>query len=146
MQTKVLAVDDSKAIRLVIEKALGEFECVVSQAANGAEGLALATREQPDLILLDISMPVMDGITLLAILRQHPQLGATPVIVFSAELKGENAAMISKLGVSDCLAKPFTEKMLLQKVRQFVPLRPRRGIASAGSKDSLELQEGEALV
>lgn len=147
MQTKVLAVDDSKPTRLAVQRALGGYDCVVSVAVNGAEGLALAKRERPDLILLDISMPVMDGLTVLAELRRDPPLAAIPVIMLSAELEGENAATISRLGASACLAKPFTEQMLLEKVRRIVPLAPAlRGVAPAGSPDPAGAQERKALL
>ena len=122
MAAKILTVDDSKTIRMVIQSALSEFDCAVCEAANGEDGLAAATREKPDLILLDISMPIMDGVSLLAALRQDSQLRATPVIMLSAELKGESTARLSRLGVSDYLVKPFKEQMLLDKVRKIISL------------------------
>ncbi len=125
MQTKILTVDDSKTIRMVIQSILGAFDCAFCEATNGEEGLVVAARERPDLILLDLSMPIMDGVSLLAALRQDPQLGAVPVIILSAELKGQNAASIFRLKVSDYLVKPFKEKMLLDKVRRIVSLSPK---------------------
>jgi two-component system cell cycle response regulator len=122
MPIKILTVDDSKTIRMVIQRTLGEFDCAFCEAANGEEGLAVALCEKPDLILLDISMPIMDGVSLLAALRQDPHLRVIPVIMLSAELKGENAARLSRLGVSDYLVKPFKEQLLLDKVRRIIPL------------------------
>jgi two-component system cell cycle response regulator len=72
MVTKILAVDDSKSIRMVIQGALRAYDCAFSEAANGEEGLAVAAREKPDLILLDITMPVMDGVAMLGALRRDP--------------------------------------------------------------------------
>ena len=61
MGRKILTVDDSKTIRLIVAKAFKSFDCEVLEGANGVEGLALATREKPDVIVLDFTMPIMDG-------------------------------------------------------------------------------------
>jgi two-component system cell cycle response regulator len=127
MATKILAVDDSKAIRMVIQGAFSTCDCDLSEAANGEEGLALAVREKPDLILLDITMPVMDGVAMLAALRRDPQLKKIPVIVMSAESSRENVANRARLGVNDYLAKPFKEQVLLDAVRKIVPLSQKEG-------------------
>jgi two-component system cell cycle response regulator len=122
MPTKILTVDDSKTIRMIIQRAFRAYDCAFCEAANGEEGLAAAAREKPDLIILDITMPVMDGVTMLSTLRQDSQLKSTPVIMLSAESSRDNVASISQLGISDYLVKPFKEDILLEKVRKIVPL------------------------
>ena len=69
MSIKILTVDDSKTIRLIVTKAFKSFDCTILEAANGVVGLAIASREKPDVILLDYTMPVMDGLEVLARLR-----------------------------------------------------------------------------
>ena len=62
MPVKILSVDDSRTVRCIVGAALLPYDCILCEAANGAEGLALARREKPDLIVLDVSMPVMDKV------------------------------------------------------------------------------------
>ena len=122
MPTKILTVDDNKTVGLIIQRALRAYDCAFWEAANGEEGLATAAREKPDLILLDITMPVMDGVTMLTALRQHPELKTTLVMMLSAETSKDTLTSISELGVSDYLVKPFRENMLLEKVQKIVHL------------------------
>jgi len=123
MSKKILTVDDSKTIRMIIQRAFRAHDCSLCEAANGEEGLAKAAAEKPDIIILDITMPVMDGITMLTKLRQDPELKATPVIMLSAESGRENVETITKLGISDYLVKPFKEEQLLEKVGKVMPLQ-----------------------
>ena len=59
MRYKVLTVDDSKTVRIIVKKAFKPFDCEIFEAANGVEGLAVASKETPDLILLDVTMPLL---------------------------------------------------------------------------------------
>ena len=125
MTIKVLSVDDSRTIRLIVTRALMPYDCVVIEAANGEEGLAAAAREKPDLILLDITMPVMDGVTMLAKLKEDDELKQMPVIMLTAESGRENVLHISKLGVQDYLVKPFRAEQLIEKAARAVPLQKK---------------------
>ena len=78
MPTKILTVDDSLTVRLVLAKAFATYDAELIEACNGEEGLAAARRDRPDLILLDLSMPIMDGIATLKALRADPHLKSTP--------------------------------------------------------------------
>jgi two-component system, cell cycle response regulator len=122
MTPKILSVDDSKTIRLVLARLFSPFACELCEAANGEEGLAMAAREKPDLILLDHNMPIMDGITMLRKLREDAALRSTPVIMLTAESGPESLATIARLGVRDYVAKPFREEELLAKVGRIIPL------------------------
>lgn len=122
MPAKILSVDDSKTIRMIVGRAFRPFDAVILEAANGEEGLAAATRERPDLIILDITMPVMDGVTMLTKLKEDPELKAIPVIMLTAESGRENVLHIAKLGVRDYLVKPFKEEQLLEKAGRVVQL------------------------
>ena len=62
MRYKLLTVDDSKTVRMIVRKAFKGYDCEILEAGNGVEGLAVASKEMPDLILLDVTMPVMDGV------------------------------------------------------------------------------------
>ena len=129
MATKILTVDDSKTIRLIVAKALKPFDCQIVEAANGVEGLEVAAREKPDIILLDVTMPVMDGFEMLTKLREDATLKGTPVIMLTAEAGRDNVLRIAKLGVRDYLIKPFKEELIVERVGRAVTLTPRDGAA-----------------
>jgi two-component system cell cycle response regulator len=125
MTPKILSIDDSKTIRLHLARLFRPFACEWCEAADGEEGLAVATREKPDLILLDHNMPVMDGITMLRKLREDAGLKRTPVIMLTAESGPESIATVARLGVRDYVSKPFREEELLAKAGRLIPLIPR---------------------
>jgi len=125
MPIKVLTVDDSLTVRLVLAKAFQPYDCELLEACNGKEGLALAAREKPNLILLDLSMPVMDGIATLTALRADANLKSTPVIMLTAEADRTSVFQVTKLGVSDYILKPFSENLLMQRVMKIIPLQKR---------------------
>lgn len=125
MTPRILSIDDSKTIRLLLARLFRPFACEWREAANGEEGLAVATRENPDLILLDYNMPVMDGVTMLRKLRADPALRRTPVIMLTAEAGPDNLATVARLGVRDYVTKPFREAELLAKAGRIIPLIPR---------------------
>jgi two-component system cell cycle response regulator len=122
MATKILSVDDSRTIRIIVGRAFKPYDCTVCEAGNGEEGLAVAAREKPDLILLDVTMPVMDGVTMLTKLKEDPELKSTPVIMLTAESGRENILHIAKLGVRDYLVKPFKEEQLIEKAGRVLAL------------------------
>jgi two-component system cell cycle response regulator len=123
MPIKILSVDDSRTIRLIVGRSLRPYDCVLCEAANGEEGLAVAAREKPDVILLDVTMPVMDGVTMLTKLKEDPALKAIPVVMLTAESGRDNVIHIARLGVRDYLVKPFKEDQLIDKVSRIVQLK-----------------------
>jgi two-component system, cell cycle response regulator len=125
MTPRILSIDDSKTIRLLLARLFRPFACEWREAANGEEGLAIATAEKPDLIILDHNMPVMDGVTMLRKMREDLELRRTPVIMLTAESGPENLAIVARLGVRDYLTKPFREEELLAKAGRIIPLIPR---------------------
>ncbi len=118
-------MDDSKTIRMIVKRTFAPYEATVLEAGNGEEGLATAAAEKPDLIILDITMPVMDGVTMLGKLKEDPELKGIPVIMLTAESGRENVAFIAKLGVRDYLVKPFKDEQLIEKVSRVVTLTPK---------------------
>ena len=125
MPTKILSVDDSRTIRLILTKAFRPYDCQICEATNGEEGLAAAAREKPDLIFLDVTMPVMDGVTMLTKLKEDEALKSIPVIMLTAESGRDNVLHIARLGVRDYLVKPFKEEQLLEKAGRIVTLQKK---------------------
>ena len=125
MGHKILSVDDSLTIRMLVKRSFKAYDCVVMEASNGQEGLAAIEKDRPDLIFLDITMPVMDGVTMLTKLKENPDLKTIPVIMLTAESGRENVAYIAKLGVRDYLVKPFKDEQLIEKAGRVLKLEPK---------------------
>lgn len=125
MSHKILTIDDSKAVRMIIKRALSTQDCVVCEAGDGIAGLAAAASEMPDLIVLDVTMPNMDGITMLGKLRADAAIKHIPVIMLTAESSKENVAHVTELGINDYLVKPFKDEDLVGKAAKIIPLQPK---------------------
>jgi two-component system cell cycle response regulator len=124
MRYKVLTVDDSRTVRIIVRKAFKSYDCEILEAGNGVEGLAIAAKDSPDLILLDVTMPVMDGVEMLTKIKSDPQLKGIPVIMLTAEGGRDNVLKIAKIGVRDYLVKPFKEETLIEKAGRVIDLKP----------------------
>jgi len=119
---KILSVDDSRTMRMMVKRAFRNFQCELFEAADGAEGLAAALANKPDLIVLDYNMPVMDGVTMLRNMRENADLKRTPVIMLTAEDSAEIISTVARLGVRDYIIKPFEDENLLSKVTRIINL------------------------
>jgi CheY-like chemotaxis protein len=124
MPPQILIIDDSKAVRLLIQKALRSFVCVTSEATNGFTGLFAMERALPDLLMIDVSMPTMDGIEMLTMLKSNPQLSGIPVIMLTASTDHKVLPRITELGVNGMLKKPFTEAAVIKAIRSAIALTP----------------------
>jgi two-component system, cell cycle response regulator len=111
---RILTIDDSSTIRSIITKQMSELGFEVDQAENGQHGLTRLEGGAVDLILLDVTMPVMDGPTMLAALRERGD--RTPVIMLTSESKRTIVAGAIKLGIEDYILKPFKPDELRGKV------------------------------
>lgn len=151
MRYKVLTVDDSKTVRIIVKKAFKPFDVEIFEAANGVEGLAVAAKESPDFILLDVTMPVMDGVEMLTKLKADPALKSIPVMMLTAEGGRDNVLKIAKIGVRDYLVKPFKEEVLIEKCSRVIDLKPvNEGPAKAKSifdpADILVVEDKPAII
>ena len=124
MRNKILTVDDSKTVRIIVRKTFKSYDCEILEAGNGVEGLALAAKSMPDLILLDVTMPVMDGVEMLTKLKADPQLKGIPVMMLTAEGGRDHVLKIAKIGVRDYIVKPFEEDVLIEKAGRIIDLKP----------------------
>jgi len=114
---KILYVEDEPDIQMIARVALenvGGFElCVCS---SGAEALEKAAEFGPDLLLLDVMMPGMDGPTTLTELRKIPQLASTPVMFMTAKVQPQEVEYLKSLNVADVIAKPFDPMALANSI------------------------------
>lgn len=116
---KILIVDDEADIREVAAMSL-ETVCGwnVLQARSGAEGIRIAQQDQPDVILLDVMMPDMDGPKTLQALRADSSIASIPVIFLTAKVQGTDRKRFAEMGVSAVLSKPFDPLLLGEQIAQ----------------------------
>jgi two-component system, OmpR family, response regulator len=115
---KVLIIDDDADIRFSAGMSLGRVGGMdVVEASSGAEGVRKAQEEAPDVILLDMLMPTMDGLETLAALRSHESTAMTPVIFLTAKTVAVEIDRMKALGAAGVLIKPFNPRTLSGDVR-----------------------------
>lgn len=120
MTTKrILIIDDEDRIREVVQMCLAMLaQWDVLMAGSGAEGIATAAAEQPDAILLDISMPGMDGITTFRKLQEDPATRSIPVILLTAKVQPSEQQQYQELGIAGLITKPFDPIQLSPQISQ----------------------------
>jgi DNA-binding response OmpR family regulator len=114
MAAKILVVDDEKRLVSLVEAYLNQEGYSVVTASNGQEALHIARHEKPDLILLDIMMPEMDGFEFI---QAHRREADTPIILLTARVEEEDHVIGLELGADDYVTKPFRPRELVARVR-----------------------------
>lgn len=118
IKLKILVIEDNKNITLVEEMCLEAAGHQVLIAADGIQGLELALNEHPDLILLDILIPKMDGYLVLKALQENPSTMEIPVVVTSAKAQTEDLRKANTYNIDGYLVKPFTPQELVTKINE----------------------------
>lgn len=115
---KILFVDDDEDIHLILQFAFrGVPGLIVRSVLSGEEGIKAALEFQPDIILLDVMMPNMDGIATLQTLKVLPSLTNIPVIFLTAKAQKDEVESYFKYGIADVIVKPFDPETLINQVR-----------------------------
>ncbi|TXE13914.1 response regulator [Seonamhaeicola algicola] len=138
----LLVVDDNKDIRNFIKRALGESYKVL-EASNGAEGLEIANKSIPNIILTDVIMPVMDGIELCNVLKSQNETSHIPVIMLTAKSSNESEIEGLKIGADGYMKKPFDINILKLKLSNI--LKYREGLKKKFNRE-ITLQPEEVTV
>ena len=121
MTRRILVVEDQEDNRRIIRDLLMSAGFVMIEATDGEAGVRLAESERPDLILMDIQLPVLDGHEATRQIKQNPELRHIPVIVVTSyALSGDEQKAIAA-GSDDYVAKPFSPRQLLATIRKFLP-------------------------
>jgi len=115
----VLIVEDDLQNRQLVKDLLNIKGYDTIEATNGEEGIAIAKAEKPDLILMDIQMPVMDGIRALEILKGDPETREIPVVAVTAYAMKEDRQKYLDARFDDYVSKPFGTREFLQKVAEY---------------------------
>lgn len=121
MTKRILVVEDTEDNRQIIRDLLTRFDYELIEAADGAEGVALAESRRPDLILMDIQLPVLDGYEATRRIRALPGLAQVPIIAVTSYALSGDEAKTREAGCNGYVAKPFSPRQLLAKVREFLP-------------------------
>ncbi len=119
----VLVVDDSGANRELIEACLADVECRVRLAQDGPSALAAIEAAAPDLVLLDVQMPGMDGYTVCKRIKANPALRLVPVVMITALDRSEDRVMALEAGADDFMSKPVERLELVARVRSALKLK-----------------------
>ena len=114
--SNILIIDDDDIVARTIERCLRGKEFQVNMANSGVAGLKAAHRKIPDLVILDVIMPGMDGFTVCKEMREDPILKDVPILFLTAKIKPEDAIVGLSLGADDYLRKPFNVDELLLRV------------------------------
>jgi excisionase family DNA binding protein len=117
----VLIVDDDSRLREYVRVNLEMEGYAVREAASAAEGLEALEEEPPDLILLDVMMPQVDGWEMLRRVQERHGIGSIPVIMFSGKVDEESAAEAASRGAQGFIGKPFNPQQLIDSTKQLLP-------------------------
>lgn len=115
---KVLVVDDDPVVRILVSEYLSNNGHQVSVSGDGQTCLLKLKEEQPDLVLLDLQMPDMDGIEVLSRIRNNPQTAQVPVLMLSANADTAKLAEMNNLQLEGHILKPFAMEVLLEALAQ----------------------------
>ena len=142
---KILVVEDVELNRELIAQIL-EDQYKVLTAEDGAAGIRVAERELPDLILMDLSLPVMDGWEAARRIKAHPQLKHIPIIAVSAHAMSGDAEKARQCGCDDYVSKPIDEQLLQEKIEKFAgPRSQHRPTRPDGGGERILIVDDEPL-
>ena len=130
----VLVVEDEEDIQELIQYNLAREGYKVSSAFTGEDAVEMARRQPPELVILDLMLPGMDGFEVCKALRTHPKTAHVPVVMLTA--KGEEVDIVTglELGADDYLTKPFSPRVLVARIRAVLR---RRGLETAGDEKAV---------
>lgn len=117
VRTRVLVVDDAVTVRAYTRQILEADGFLVDEAVNGIEGLERALAEPPDLLIVDVNMPKMDGYSMLRTVRREPSLATIPALMITTESKEEDRLRALSAGANGYLPKPVRPEALVLTAR-----------------------------
>jgi DNA-binding response OmpR family regulator len=121
---RILLIDDSATSHMWVRMILNKGDHEMLSAHDGEEGIERALAERPDLILMDVVMPRMDGFEACRALRQRPEMRGTPIIMLTTRGEGRNVQAGYESGCNDYITKPIDSVELLAKLRSYLTVTP----------------------
>jgi two-component system cell cycle response regulator DivK len=121
MTRRILLVEDQEDSRRIVRDLLTANDFEMTEAENGEAALAAAEKERPDLILMDIQLPIMDGYETTRRIKANPSLSSVPVIAVTSYALSGDEDKARAAGCNDFIPKPYSPRELLAKIRQYLP-------------------------
>ena len=121
MSKRILVVEDQPDSRQIIRDMVAGTDYEITEAENGEEALAAIAKQRPDLILMDIQLPIMDGYTATRLIKTDPALRSIPIIAVTSYALAVEERKARAAGCDDYVTKPFSPRQLLAKIRQYMP-------------------------
>jgi two-component system, cell cycle response regulator DivK len=121
MKPTILVIEDNEQNLYLVTFILEKYGYPVIQARDGQEGVDLARRYKPALILLDIQLPVMDGYTVARTLRNSPELALTPIVAVTSDAMVGDRESVLKAGCTDYIEKPIMPDTFMSQVERYLP-------------------------
>jgi two-component system cell cycle response regulator DivK len=127
MSKRILVIEDQEDNRQILQDLLTSADFEVIEAVDGEAGVAAATAQRPDLILMDIQLPLLDGYEATRRIKANPALRAIPIIVITSYALSGDDEKARAAGCDAYFSKPFSPRQLLAKVREYLsPIAPTR--------------------
>ena len=121
MSKRILIVEDQEDNRMIMRDVLSAAGYELIEAVNGKDGVSRAQSDRPDLILMDVQMPVLDGYEATRQIKADPNLKSTPIIAVTSYALSGDEAKARAAGCDGYVSKPFSPRQLLARVREYLP-------------------------
>jgi two-component system cell cycle response regulator DivK len=121
MTKRILVVEDQEDNRQILRDLLSTTDYQVVEAENGEAALAAVAKQRPDLILMDIQLPILDGYEATRRIKADPALSSIPIIAVTSYALSGDEAKARAAGCDDFVPKPYSPRQLLAKIRQYLP-------------------------
>ena len=120
MAKRILIIDDEVQLVEMVKMRLEDAGYETICAYDGQEGFGRAKKDKPDLIILDLMLPKMDGYKVCGLLKNDARYSKIPIIMFTARVQEEDVALGKELGAEEYVTKPFDPKILLSKIKKLL--------------------------
>ena len=121
MSKRILVVEDQEDNRQILRDLLGNTGYEMFEAENGEDAVTMAAAEKPDLILMDIQLPLVDGYEATRRIKANPALSAIPIIAITSYALSGDEDKARAAGCDDYVTKPYSPRKLLAKIREYLP-------------------------
>lgn len=119
---KILIADDSQCLLEIYKKILQELKLELIFAENGADAIKKTWKFKPDLILLDLEMPEMNGAECSRLIKQDPTQKSTPIVIVTKHISNKDLNVMYQSGCDEIISKPFTEKQLINLIKRYLKI------------------------